>query len=565
MPTRRKKLLAVAAMFVSSHAGCSAPVPFAGSRDAGRDASTAVDAAQDAAASLVDVGVVDDASAPGDDAGSSCSPACTGTNVCCPVGLPCAGTCVPDCRLGGGSCPGGLACSTSSGVCEPGTGADAGAADAAMDAAMPSPDAAASPDAAMPSPDAGRDAGADAARPTDVGTDASRDAAVCTVGAAPAVGAGVGEATFGQSRWTDLFSGNFVGISGGTAAVGFEGVSGGSSGYVRLYVWDSCAAAWTLQQEVTGSDTTANDLFGSAVSLDGDTLLVGANARPNGAESGMAYVFTRSGTSWTQLQELAPPTAAGQRFGRAVSVSGTTLAIGSPLGKDPTSALTYTGVVSVYTRGAGGRWSYQAHVLGAESAHDDAFGYALDLDAGTLVVGSPGSYVWGASSPIAGKAFVFTGAGTTWTETGYLTPADGAPNDWFGRSVARYGDVVVVGAPRHDVAGIADAGAAYVFTRSGTTWSQTAELTASDGAASDFFGFTVAAPSATRILVGAAGAGRLYAFTSLGGTWTEEPATYTNCGGAIGWALDVDGSGLAISGRPTGTIDLSDPSTSCVP
>ena len=240
--------------------------------------------------------------------------------------------------------------------------------------------------------------------------------------------------------------------------------------------------------------------------------------------------------------------------------------MGAPLGKDPTSAVTYSGIVTIHTRGPGGMWSFRTRPIPTTPfERDDAFGYALDLQGDTLVVGAPGSHVWGAGTGVPGKAWVFTGSGDTWTETGYLTASDGANDDWFGKSVARSGDLVIVGAPNHDVGASSDAGAAYVFTRTGGVWSQTAMLTASDATADAYFGFTVAAVSATRVVVGAAGAARLYAFTLSGGTWTQDSAVYETCSGNVGYTLDVSG-GLAISARPGGAIfDLSDPDAACVP
>ena len=101
----------------------------------------------------------------------------------------------------------------------------------------------------------------------------------------------------------------------------------------------------------------------------------------------------------------------------------------------------------------------------------------------------------------SGSAYVFTRTGTTWTEQAKLTASDGAADDQFGISVAIAGDTIVVGAYRDDDNGT-DSGSAYVFTRTGTTWTQQAKLTASDGAADDQFGSSVAIAGDT-IVVGA--------------------------------------------------------------
>ena len=200
----------------------------------------------------------------------------------------------------------------------------------------------------------------------------------------------------------------------------------------------------------------------------------------------------------------------------------------------------------------------------AEVASNDDYGYSLAIDSSSFVAGAPGQLTWGSSSSTAGKAWIFTGSGATWTQAAYLTASDGATNDWFGKSVAKSGNVVVVGAPANDGAG-SNAGAAYVFTYANGAWSQTAKLTASDASTNAYFGFTVAALSETRVLVGAAGAGKLYSFTLANGAWTQDATTYTSCSSKVGYTLAVSGS-LAISGKPGGTVfDLADPNGACVP
>jgi hypothetical protein len=128
------------------------------------------------------------------------------------------------------------------------------------------------------------------------------------------------------------------------------------------------------------------------------------------------------------------------------------------------------------------------------------FGFPVALSGDTALVGTPGDTI-GANTN-QGSAFVFVWDGTTWSLQARLTAADGATEDQFGVSVALSGDTALVGAYRDDVGANADQGSAYIFARKGTTWSQTAQLIASDGAADDWFGCSVAL-SANRLLVGA--------------------------------------------------------------
>ena len=130
----------------------------------------------------------------------------------------------------------------------------------------------------------------------------------------------------------------------------------------------------------------------------------------------------------------------------------------------------------------------QAKLTASDAAASDEFGVAVAVDGDTAVVGAFGDDDRGASS---GAAYVFTRIGSTWTEQAKLTATDAAASDEFGVSVAVDSDTAVIGTNRGD-GNIANSGAAYVFTRTGTTWTPQAKLTASDGALNDFFGSSVA-------------------------------------------------------------------------
>jgi len=491
----------------------------------------------------------------GGDASTSACGTCQSGYVCCEQPLKCAGTCVPDCRVTN-MCPQGLTCDTSNGVCSP--GGDGGMPPPG-DGGMPPPDGGG--EGGPPPPDGGNvDAGADAGA-----MDASSDAASC-YGGTPPTGSGQAEAQIsGATMWASQEEANFTAISGGTAAVGHPGVLGSSSGYVTIDAWNGCTSAWEEQQVVTGSDTTNMDAFGSTVSLYGSTLAVDALDRATGTGGhGIVYVFKRSGTTWTQGQEISPASGSDD-FGYSIALVDKTMAVGGPIGKDPSLTLTYTGVISVYTSGANGHWSYagMAYPSTSEIASWDAFGASVAYDGTTLVGGAPGSLKWNATLTAKGKAWVFAGSGGTWSEAAYLTASDGGAGDYFGKSVGVSGTTVVVGAPDNDAAG-SNAGAAYVFTSSGGTWTQQAKLTAPDASASAYFGFTVAAVSPTRVLVGAPGAGKLYSFTQSGSSWTPDAVTYTACSSTVGYTLSVSGS-LAVTSQPGAFVfDLAAPTQTCV-
>ena len=152
----------------------------------------------------------------------------------------------------------------------------------------------------------------------------------------------------------------------------------------------------------------------------------------------------------------------------------------------------------------------QSKLTAADGADNDEFGYSVAVDGDTVVVGAYQHDITDdqdITSGDAGAAYVFTEVDGVWSELVKLTASVPAPGDYFGYSVAVDGDVVVVGAPtgdRTDTGGntITDSGAAYVFTKVSGVWSQAAKLTASDGAANDEFGVSVAIEGDT-VVVGA--------------------------------------------------------------
>jgi hypothetical protein len=237
------------------------------------------------------------------------------------------------------------------------------------------------------------------------------------------------------------------------------------------------------QAELTPSNPSAGDEFGGAVAISGSTAVVGAWGT-NG-NTGAAYVFTRSGTSWSQRGELTASDAApGDEFGAAVAIYGSTAVAGAPVTQ-------HQGAAYVFVR-SGGAWSQQAELTASDAARGDRFGASVAVYGSTALIGAAGK------NTSRGSAYVFTRSGTAWSQQAELTETGGHPNDSFGSSVALSASAALIGAFGTNTT----TGAAYAFTRSGTTWSQVAELTAADGAGGDWFGYSVAI-SGTTGLVGA--------------------------------------------------------------
>ena len=298
------------------------------------------------------------------------------------------------------------------------------------------------------------------------------------------------------------------------------------------------------QAKLTASDGAANDYFGLSVAISGDTVVVGAPQ--DDSNRGSAYVFVKPGTGWANATEtaklIASDGAAGDRFGYSVAISGDTVVAGA-WGDD-----SFQGSAYVFVKPGTG-WANAtetAKLIASDGAAHDLFGYSVAISGYTVVVGAP------QDDSFQGSAYVFVKPGTGWanaTETAKLTASDGAANDSFGLSVAISGDTVVVGAPADD----SNRGSAYVFVKPGTAWAnatETAKLIASDGAAGDFFGYSVAISGDT-VVAGAYGddsnRGSAYVFVKPGTGWANatETAKLIASDGAAG---DFFGDSVAISG-----------------
>jgi hypothetical protein len=263
------------------------------------------------------------------------------------------------------------------------------------------------------------------------------------------------------------FFGTAVAMSGDTAIFGARGVDV-KKGAAYIFIHEP--GGWVEQQKLTAFDGAAFDEFGLSVAIDGDTAVVGAYKNHHSllTEPGAAYVFTRSGTVWSLEQKLvADVPASDDWFGYRVAIEGDTVVV---------SAIQHnaTGAAYVFTR-SGTIWSQDQKLTGSGGADDASFGATVDLAGDTLVVGSSGTDHSGLLNP--GAAYVFIESGGVWSEQQRLIADDAAEGDVFGVAAIE-GDTILVGAQRADPYGILDSGAAYVFARSGGTWTQQQKLIA---------------------------------------------------------------------------------------
>jgi len=351
---------------------------------------------------------------------------------------------------------------------------------------------------------------------------------------------------------------------------------------------------------IKASNTEGGDWFGwnLALSADGNTLAVGAYTEDSNATgingnqadnstlgAGAVYVFTRNGTMWSQQAYIKASNPNGtDNFGVSVALSadGNTLAVGAPgessnatgiNGNQADNSLAESGAVYVFTR-SGTSWSQQAYIKASNPDAYDQLGamVALSWNGDTLAVGAPDYF-----DTDVGAAYVFTRSGTTWSQQAYIEASNGYNTDYFGQSVALSGDgnTLAVGAYGEDsnATGIngnqADnsannSGAAYVFIRSGTTWLQQAYVKASNTEAGDEFGKTLTlSGDGNTLAVGAYGedsnatgvngdqnnnslgqSGAVYVFMRSGGTWSQQ--SYIKGSGTD--TVDLFGLFVALSG-----------------
>ncbi len=280
--------------------------------------------------------------------------------------------------------------------------------------------------------------------------------------------------------------GGCVDISGPYAIVGAAADDHAAKNCGAAYVFKRSGSTWTEQAKLTAGDASEGDLFGFAVAIDGDCAVVGAYRDKRGrVETGSVYVFERRSSRWVQSVKLTPPGKAAQDwFGRSVAVSGDTIVVAAT-GDD--RATEDAGAVFIYHRAAGA-WSLQAVLTSDDARANDRFGRSVAIDGDRIIVGA----FWH-DEPAAdsGAAYVFIRDGQQWTQQAKLTALNAGADDLFGISVDINGSYAVVGAIHQDESA-PDAGAAYFFKRVGHEWIQPFRVTGSDAGAHDWFGFSVA-------------------------------------------------------------------------
>ena len=338
-----------------------------------------------------------------------------------------------------------------------------------------------------------------------------------------------------------------------SATDGVNGAVNASSEFSLSFVsWSNA----TQEAKIQASDAQASDGFGESVSIssDGNTAIVGARWEDTPSTSaGSAYIFTRSGSTWSQQEKLTASDAqATDYFGMSVSISsdGNTVIVGAYL--EDTGGITNAGSAYIFTR-SGSSWTQRAKIQASDPEASALFGFSVSIsdDGNTVIVGARAVDTTAGN---AGAAYIFTRSGTTWSQQAKIQASDAEANDEFGTSVSisSDGDTAIVGAYKEDT--LVDSGAAYVFTRSGSTWSQQQKLVASDAQASAEFGYSVSISSdGNTAIVGArydgttaTNAGSAYIFTRSGTTWAQQAkiqASDAQANDYFGWSVSISSDG----------------------
>lgn len=333
-----------------------------------------------------------------------------------------------------------------------------------------------------------------------------------------------------------------VAIHTNTAVVGAYFDDGPTNNYLNsgcAYVYNLDVSGWVLGQTLYPSDPSDNACFGFSVAIDNDTMVVGSYSDNDlGENSGSAYVFTRQAGTWTEQQKLTAPDGAPEAyFGYSVAIAGNTIVVGA-------YQHATTGAVYVYTN-TGSAWLLQQKIIAPDAAATDHFGCSVAIYGDTIIVGARGNDTMGIN---AGAVYIYTRTASTWSFQQKLTASDAAAYDRFGACVAIYNDTVLIGAYFQSHSGLSGAGAAYVFTRAASTWSQQQKLTDSEPNAGEFFGRAVAITDQT-IIVGSQydvvdgnETGSAFSFTWDGTSWSN-PQRITALDGAkwdnFGWSVSA--------------------------
>lgn len=355
--------------------------------------------------------------------------------------------------------------------------------------------------------------------------------------------------------------GHAVAVSGNTAIVSsIRFPDPERRGIVYVYVRDS-AGKWNLQADLMASDSDFTDEFGWSLALEGETLLVSAiGDDDHGQNSGAVYVFTRSGTTWTQQTKITMPGSFGDSgFGVDIALDGDTAIIGAEDYND------YQGEAHIFVR-SGSAWLHQATLTASDPEENCAYAETVAIDGDTAIVGAHARNVFWTNS---GAAYVYQRSGTTWTQQIRLTQGveDSLWEDHFGWAVAVSGGIIAVGYLNDDDAcpenPLCDSGSVRLFRRDQSAWVDHGDITPHDSVQSQQFGQVVALDG-DDLIVGVPGddegggnMGAAYFFAGLLDIDCNQNNTPDGCDIADGTSADLNNNGVPDECEPANPGDIN--------
>lgn len=366
-------------------------------------------------------------------------------------------------------------------------------------------------------------------------------------------------AQFAKIFSSDGAAGDFFGLGVSVSGDGLHCVisaqnesTGATTNNGAVYYFSRISGSWVEQQKITAPTPLTSGFFGFSVALsaDGSTLVVGERVSP--ANNGRVLVFYRSTGNFTHQQTLTHNLSnVGDSFGYSVAVSddGNTLIGGAIFDDNNTSD---AGSAVVFTR-SGSTWTEQTRLNASDAAANDEFGVVVSLssDGNTAAVGAR------SKASGAGAVYVFTRSGSTWSQQQKVVPSNPASGDNFGSSVSLSGsgDLLIVGAPFKDYL-VANSGSVYAFSRSGSVWSQSQQITPSDVQTNTYFNISVISRDGSTIVVGLGSddtsgnnSGALYVFKKPSSSWEQHKKLKTTVivnESFMGTSVAVSGDGRCI-------------------
>jgi len=311
--------------------------------------------------------------------------------------------------------------------------------------------------------------------------------------------------------------GTAVAIDNSIIVVGAYGYLA-DSGRVYVYQYNTLTNHYDELAQLFASDAAEDDFFGASVAIEADTIVIGAyKDDDNGTDSGAIYVFEKPDTGWhnaiENLKLRASDAAVGDNFGHKIAIENDTIVVGAYRNDDNG---TDSGSAYIFEKSAS-TWTQRAKLTASNASNHNNFGISVALNNDTVVVGAS------ATGNYEGTAYIFDKPVSGWTdktEDVKLNGLDTAYNDLFGTSVAKYNETIVIGAAGDSNASTDFVGSAYVFQKSAGIWTQSAKLTASDEADNNLFAIDVAISKDT-ILIGNNHNGSAYVFEKPVGNWVN--------------------------------------------